>query len=369
MREMWKRGARILFVEPPITPLNIESLARFLARVGRVRKSAHGFYIYKPVATLYMIRQFRLNLTVPRQLLSTKEMSRTIARLGFGQVHPLVIWMSDPFLFTPHLDKIFNQSDVLIYDRIDEWTAFEQLKPFRDKIADRENKIILKADLVFATSNRLLHTLPQAARHKYLVRNAADYAHFAKARGSNPQDLTSIPRPIALYAGMISEWLDWKLILASAKQLRKISFVFVGPTNTAINPELTSLPNVHFLGAKPYGQLPNYLWAADIFLLPFKTSPLTKSVNPVKLYEYLSVGKPVVSTSIPEISRLKDQRLILTARTLDSFIRRLSEAVSNMETNDVAQARIEFSRRNSWDARGDEIIRIVDRHIRISRRS
>ena len=139
-----------------------------------------------------------------------------------------------------------------------------------------------------------------------------------------------------------------------AKRRPDWSFVFVGPVREGLNkPNLT---NVHFIGYVPYEVLPGYLAAFDVCILPFRRDRVTESVNPIKMYEYMATGKPIVSTSIPEVERYSD--LIRIAEGPEAFEKAISDALKE-DTPQLAKARRAMARENSWERRVWSIREIV----------
>ena len=115
-----------------------------------------------------------------------------------------------------------------------------------------------------------------------------------------PADLAAIPRPRIGFIGLIRSWVDLELIAAVARRRSSWQFVMIGDSTEDLAP-CRDLPNVHFLGNRPYGTLPAYCCGLDAAIIPFRLNDLTRAVNPIKLREYLSAGLPVVSTPLPEV--------------------------------------------------------------------
>src|SRR5206468_6012611 len=140
-----------------------------------------------------------------------------------------------------------------------------------------------------------------------LVPNAADAELFrpAVARSTASADVSELPRPVLGFAGNItSSKIDFPLLLAVAKAQPRWTFLIVGPSRRESVRELTrllELPNVHWVGHKPHDQLPQYVAAFDVGLIPYRETAYTRNCFPLKLYEYLAAGKPVVASGLPEL--------------------------------------------------------------------
>src|SRR5207244_6589271 len=166
-------------------------------------------------------------------------------------------------------------------------------------MVEEERALLAGADLVVASSAPLEADSRRANRNVLLLRNACDYDHFAKV-GPRPRG----PRPVVGYYGAIGDWVDADLVADLAERRPDWDFVLVGSTFTADVRRLSRLPNVMLAGEKPYAEVPDWLAKFDVTILPFKRVPLTEATNPVKAYEILAAGKPLVSVPLPEMAAL-----------------------------------------------------------------
>ena len=235
----------------------------------------------------------------------------------------------------------------VVYDCMDEHAGFltntEQMLAFEDQL-------IREADLVVVTSQYLQEKVCPHSRRCLRVPNAADFDHFQRARTPLRADraLERLSPPIIGYYGCISSWFDMELIQHAARARPGWNFVLIGSAFGIDERSASRLPNVHFLGPKPYEGLPAYLSRFDVCCIPFKISPLTIASNPVKFFEYISAGKPVVATLLPEL-RPYAQHVYL-AEGPEPFLRAIEQALSE---SDVARAeeRIALARANTWEER------------------
>jgi glycosyltransferase involved in cell wall biosynthesis len=181
-------------------------------------------------------------------------------------------------------------------------------------IAAEEEKLCRLSDQIFVTSSELLRTRSAYSTSTLYYSNVADVSHFAAARnqdGPIPQDLAQLPSgPRLGFIGAISRYkLDLDLLAALADhrpdcQIVLIGRVGEGDPGTALEPVL-HCANVHHLGPKPYSQLPDYLRGFDVALLPCPLNDYTRSMFPMKFFEYLAAGVPVVSTNLPALNAYK----------------------------------------------------------------
>jgi glycosyltransferase involved in cell wall biosynthesis len=237
----------------------------------------------------------------------------------------------------------------VVYHCVDEYSKFDGAG---DDIANLEADLIAKSDLVITCSSLLQESKQKMNSNTVLVRHGVEHAHFAKALDPEtpiPADVRDLPKPVFGFYGLVAEWVDLEAVARVAEAYPQGSVVIVGEHNNA-NPEgmarLRALPNVHFLGRKPYAELPGYCKAFDVALLPFIKNELTENANPLKLREYLAAGLPVVSTDIPEAVAVAERGVYL-ADGADAFVTRVGEALSGGAGPD--RARSDAMAHESWD--------------------
>jgi len=182
-----------------------------------------------------------------------------------------------------------------------------------------EAELAERADLILVASARLAKKFP--AQKTRLLPHGVDAAGFQKPL-PRPADLPT-GKPIAGFYGSIAEWLDVELLVDVASTLSHWNFVLIGPIQTDVS-KLACLANVHFLGAKAHRALPAYVQHWQLSLLPFRDSPQIRACNPLKLREYLAVGKPVVATNFPALDGYRD--LLRTASGAANFCDAISLA-------------------------------------------
>lgn len=249
----------------------------------------------------------------------------------------LPFWRRLAMAVKPHL------SARICYDCMDEWDSFQNIGPF---IRSEEALLVHEADVVFASAERLVRKFAQAKVPAILVRNGVDYSHFANSNSALP-DATP-PKPIIGYYGAIADWIDLDLIAEVATLRPQYSFVLIGQVFNRDVSRLEALPNVYLLGHKPYDSLPAYLRSFDVCHIPFLLNEVTAATDPVKLYEYLSLGKPVVSTSLSELEYCKD--LVLLADQAPEYAAALDRALAMTSESDQERRR-QFARNNTWLSR------------------
>jgi glycosyltransferase involved in cell wall biosynthesis len=190
-------------------------------------------------------------------------------------------------------------------------------------VAELEEELVQKVDLILAASPALVKKFPSNKTH--LLPHGVDADHFSQTM-QRPDDLPT-GRPIAGFYGNMADWIDVDLLAQVAKRMSDWWFVFVGPVNTDIQ-VLEELENVRFLGPKSHDVLPGYLHNWHVSMLPFKNNAQIQASNPLKLREYLSAGKPIVTTDFPALNEYRN--LVSVATTAEQFATSIIEASINL---------------------------------------
>lgn len=251
----------------------------------------------------------------------------------------------------------------LVYDCMDFHLGFSN-HSFKAEMD--EKKLIKKCDLVVATSHFLFDHVSKYTQNCAFISNGTDYESF-----HNAKDQTSIPElekfssPIIGYYGAIADWFDTHLVASLAIEKPEWTFLLIGDTYLADIKPLNGLKNVHLLGEKPISEIPNYLSNFDVCIIPFKDIPLTNATNPVKMYEYLSAGKPIVATRLDELSYYSDY--LQLAKTEQEWIEAIKNSLSEIKTDELLNKRFNFAKENTWHIRAKSIqTEILKLYLKIS---
>jgi len=279
-----------------------------------------------------------------------------------GMENPIV-WS-----FLPELGSAVKglSKKILIYHCVDEHTAWGFWWNSAESVSRREIELLKVADLVIATSNNLKDSKSEYNSNCYFIPNAANFDMFRKANYADteiPSDMRNISRPIIGYTGMfLPDLIDVDCIEYAAKT-SGYSFVFIGKKlrRDFDLSRLEKLENVHFLGFKKPDVLTNYLKWMDVCIMPSTRSKLSDAVFPLKLFEYLSAGKPVVATRTKELEKYSGY-IYLSANS-EEFLQKLSIALKENHIQKASE-RIEIAKKNTWDVRVEEISGLIQETIK-----
>jgi glycosyltransferase involved in cell wall biosynthesis len=270
------------------------------------------------------------------------------ARLGHDRTW---LWLYNPLYVQA---RAALQAERLIFDLVDDLGAYEAGAHSRPTMIRCVEEALRGADLVFTTSPLLaerhasrtpageLHVVPNGVRGAWIERQTSE------PQGA-PEELRALPRPWIGFMGAIFVYLDYDLLLATARAFPKASLVMLGPVHDARGAaRLAREPNVHFLGPRPQDSIPGYVGAFDVCLSPFKAGDVRRAVNPLKIYEYLALGRPVVSTPLESLAQEPVARWIHFAEDPDAFVAAIRRALAEDDPGRRA-ARREAARPYAWE--------------------
>ncbi len=249
---------------------------------------------------------------------------------------------------------------VTVYDCMDELRNFLGAPP---ELVAREMDLLRRADVVFTGGRSLFESKRTLHGNVHLFPSSIDREHFVKAQAAgvpDPEDQVGIPHPRAGFYGVIDERLDIDLLGRLAALRPEVQFVLLGPV-AKINPAwLPQAANLHYLGPKTYGQLPQYLAHWDAAMMPFARNDATRFISPTKTPEYLAAGKAVVSTPIHDVvADYGDTGLVSVASTAEEFAAALDRALQP-HSDDWKHAVAEKLALSSWDSTWGSMLAQID---------
>ena len=326
------------------------------ARAGASAAARPSFEILTPPITLPLNRfdsplVEKLNARIHRRFL-WKEILRTMpeGETSIAFVEQL-----------PWAPAIRNRDfDRLYVDFLDDVTVYAG-KSSPERFIGFLRHLAPMASAAFVTAEKLQPMLKGYGYTCPMVRvpNGVDHEWFVRTAESDRtiEDLARIPRPRAGYVGAVYRWIDFPLVAAAARANPDVSFVFIGPYDDAANLErLRVAPNIHWLPAKPYADMPLCIREFDACLIPFAAGEVAETTNPVKLFEYFSLGKPVISTPMTELQKYAD--LLYIVKGPGDFSRAFKQALDEHDPRTI-DARREVARAHSWRAHALHILEVM----------
>lgn len=267
------------------------------------------------------------------------------------------LWYYSPLFleFTRHI-----QASRVVFDCMDELSAFKGAPP---ELKALEVELLHKADLVFTGGQSLYEAKKHSHPSVHCFPSSIDFTHFSQARRwlVEPDDQRLIPAPRLGFFGVIDERMDLGLLAAVAQARPGWHLALVGPVVKIDPASLPQLANIHYLGMKPYTELPGYLAGWDVALLPFALNESTRFISPTKTPEYLAGGKPVVSTPIKDVVRpYGELGLVRIAADAPAFIQAIESALRPEGHSPAWREQVDqFLQASSWDHTWREMSRLM----------
>ncbi len=364
MSTLARNGNRIIFVENTgVRSPGLKDIPRLKKRIKNyfkgvkgIRKEQDNLYVFSPLVLPFPYSWIARKIN---RYLLVSVLARWMKIIDFADP---IIWTFLPTGLA--LDIIDNINKKLtVYYCIDN---FSVSSASAKKIRASERKLLTKADLVFVTSQALYDYCSKFSKNVDIFPFGVNIEGFEKiriAKTEMPGELKGINKPIVGYVGGIHKWIDQQLVKSIALELPDLAFVFVGPLQTDVS-FLSDIKNIYFLGNKRHQELPNLIKYFSVTMIPYVVSDYTKNVYHTKLNEYLSMGKPVVSTGLPEIINFnrKYQDMVYIAGPAAGFIEQVKNAM-DQDSDELRQRRIAAADDNSWQNRIEEMSGIIEKGI------
>ncbi len=350
-----KRGFRVLYVEsvglrkPTSKTRDLRRMAgRLFKGVPGVRRVEDKIWVYSPLVIPVHERR-----TVRRfnDLIVSADLAFILSVLRFSEI---MVWSYNPLSL--ELAKRLR-GDVLVYHCVDNLAAAPGMPA--GSIGVAEASLMSHADMVFATSPPLYsHCVKHAPDKTRYLPNVADFKLFAQARnpGPDPPDLVSIPHPRIGFVGAVSPYkLDFQLVSRVSELRPDWHWTLIGPIgegqpNTVVEP--LRKPNIHFLGTKRHTELPAYLRGLDVATIPATRNEYTRMMFPMKFFEYLAAGKPVVTTELESLRGFK--RAYYSATCPEDFIAKI-ERILKGDVPDL-ELGTRLASEHTWERRMDKML-------------
>jgi UDP-galactopyranose mutase len=260
---------------------------------------------------------------------------------------PLVLW-----LYTPVVVKFIDilKPDLVVYDVMDELTAFKFAPP---QLRQQEQELFERADLIFTGGPSLYEARKDRHRDVHLFPSGVEQQHFAQALREDlplPANIQDISGPVIGFYGVIDERVDLELLRGAAQLRPDWHWVMIGPILKIEEGALPELPNIHYLGKQDYKDLPAYLKAFDVAMMPFALNESTRFISPTKTLEYMAAHKPIVSTPVHDVISLYGS-VVRIAETAQQFVDKIETALNEAqpEREERINKENELLRQYEWD--------------------
>ena len=338
------RDAKIIYIDPPVTiiaPLKDKTVRPRLTayrKGGEDVKDKENITVYAPPPVLPFGNKYRLINRINQRHLASY-INKIIKQQGFAKPY---LWC-----YTPTACDLIAKIDHcgVIYDCVDRHSAYKGM--INPAVVDKmEEDLARSADMVFCTAAGLERTLSEYNQRTKMIANGANYPLFMQAATFIPPEKRQ--KPVFGFVGMLQECIAYDYIVALAEAMPEAEIVFVGRVMPGVDiSQLKKYDNIEFLGLQPQEKLPEIIRRFDVCLNVFRSGRLALDVSPLKLYEYLATGKPIVSTKEPlQVRDFAD--VVYIAENCNDFVAKCQEALSE---DDQAKRlrRQDYGKACSWD--------------------
>ncbi len=364
MRRLARAGNRVVFVNSISMGLPDIKSPDFIGKIKRklrsfakfARRAEDGIIVVTPLVTPFYSSRFGRALNKFLLVAQFK-----LLRVAFNLRDP-VLWIA-----IPTAAEMVGQlkESALIYQVSDKYDANKMDHATSGNLISGMHMALLQnADLIYYSGRKLFEeetaATPSIKDKAKLLEQAVDFEHFASATARDWQeaeDITGIPHPRLGYFGAIESWLlDQQMIRYISRKHPDWHWVLLGLRAAKL--EIEDLPNVHYLGAKPYTEMPRYAASFDVCVLPWVTDNRFVSYgSAIKVREYLATGRPVVITPLYEYESW--DAILRISRSYDDFIAQVEDALSRDDANQKS-ARQEAVKESTWDARTEMVSRDIE---------
>ncbi len=353
MSALVKQGNRVLFIEntgvrSPKTKDIFRLKKRFLSwwkSFKGFRKEKEKLYIFSPLALPFPYSKL---ITKINTWMISKSLINWQQAMNF---YNPIIWIFLPTPLTSNLIKMLEPELTIYYCIAD----FEPLSGHPKEILISEKKIAKNSDVIFAQGEVLKQKfLPHPNLHVFEF--GVDLNNFNTNVNIAPE-LELLKKPIIGFVGCISDYFDQNLVIKISEEIN-CTVVLIGPIQTNVE-QLRKKENILLLGSQPYVRVPEFMKCFDVGIIPQRITDYTKTMYPNKMYEYLAMGLPIVSTPLPEVVEFNKKNKILTiAEGSDSFVTAVKEAI-NSNSKELIKKRIDISKQNDWVPRIEKMSKII----------
>lgn len=360
------KNNRVLYIEPRMRLKKLRTLMskgeiQWSSLINdykrnRISKYNKNLYIYHSPIFAPVSDRFPLNkVTV---FFWKTILKKTLKRLGFTDP---IIWFSRPSMV--ELLGGWNEK-LIIYHVVDEYQAYSMNRVVKKStMSEFERRMLAKADLVIVVSPKLFENKKAFNNETYLVPNAVDYKIYSKAMDSNttpPDEMLRLTRPIIGYSGLVAGKLDFKLLNLLSRIKSNWSIVLIGTIDARHCSEdiqkLKQAKNVYLLGNKDISQVPNYIKMFDVCLAPYRVNEHSHNMSPLKIYDYLAAGKPIVTTDFPAARSF--DKVIYVSESRKQFIQYVEQALAEHDPS-LKLKRQKIASQNTWDDRIEQISQLI----------
>ena len=254
----------------------------------------------------------------------------------------------------------------IIYEYIDEISEKISGQKIPKFVLNRHERLLKDEEnvIVIATATKLYNDVAKYRKKNFkLVTNGVVYEHFNNIEKIVPKEMKVVvneKKPIIGYYGALASWFDYKLVKEVAKLRKDWNIVLIGwdYDGSLGKSSLRNIENIHIIPSVPYEILPTYAQWFDVCTIPFVINEVTESTSPVKLFEYMALGKPIVTTAMPECKKYKS--VIIAENNAIKFVESIEEGIKDKENKEYLKVLKEEALENTWERKGNILVKMLE---------
>lgn len=346
--------AEILYFDPPVSLLaplkDKKAFPRLFAYRQKGQKPRENLTVFATPPVIPFFNRYRMINRINQRILA-HFIKQKMKETGFDTPY---LWCYSP-TSCDLIKRIPNQG--VVYDCVDRHSAYKGM--IDPQVVDKmEADLAKSANQVFCTAQGLKETLIGYNKTTELIPNGAAYELFSKVPALS-EAYVPTGSPVFGFVGMLQDCIDYQCIEAVAKAYPNGEVILVGRALPGVDlSPLERYSNIRFVGLVPQEKLPWYIKSFDVCLNAFRENRLSKDVSPLKFYEYLATGKPIVSTRVPlQVADYSD--VVYIAKNVEDFVVKCGEALVEADP-EKAQKRMEYGKASSWDHRVSQMEEILE---------
>lgn len=364
MANFARNGNRVLFIENTgVRTPNFKDVRRLKKRISSWISSVKGFrlvrenlYVYSPLVLPFPYS--RLAVFINRYLLLLP-LARWMKAVNFTDSAP-IIWTFLPTLTALDIIRNIDNKLVVYYCIAD----FYRLVTNYKKVRKTENELLSESDVVFTQGEELSRKCIALNSNVHIFPFGVNNQFFDLALTNSNEscaDIKNVSKPIIGYIGGIHRHINFNLLSKMADAHPEWSVVCVGPIQVQ-DKDLPKRANIYFLGGKEFSLLPCYIKEFNVCIIPYLVSEYTSTVYPTKLNEYLALGKPVVTTDLPEVIKFNRENNYLVSITYNEndFISHISSYIVERDDSEAIAARKLCAQKNNWEGRIEKMSNLME---------
>ncbi len=264
------------------------------------------------------------------------------------------------------IKRALENGDKILYEYIDEISEKISGKKIPKFVLDRHERLLRDEDnvMVIATATKLYNDVAKYRKKNFkLVTNGVVYKHFRDIENVVPKEIEGVvnqKKPIIGYYGALASWFDYKMIKEVAKNRKDWNIVLIGwdYDGSLSKSGLNDMKNIHFISSVPYEKLPTYAQWFDICMIPFQINEVTLSTSPVKLFEYMALGKPIVTTAMPECKKYRS--VIIAENNTKDFVKKIEEGLKLKDDTKYKELLKKEALENTWEKKAEDIVELLN---------